>query len=56
MASNAKQLAWLRRKRDKVRVAQLIKEGKCPHCEVILAEAPNHNCSPKSWKVINSDT
>lgn len=40
-------------KRDKKRKVQMILEGRCPECEVILEFAPNHDCNDKKWKIVD---
>lgn len=35
---------WMAFRREAQRRAKLVAEGKCLHCEILIREAPGHDC------------
>lgn len=53
MGSKEYNKTWMQKQREKKRKANLIKEGRCPECEVILELSPNHDCKNYDWKILD---
>lgn len=46
--------SWMKSKRQKLQEAELVSQGKCPKCGVILAlSTPDHDCTKYDWKILD---